>query len=87
MNQQQFVTGAIVTASLVVAFLLGQPDVVLPPLVKVALGATNVALVYWARVSNGSTLMTTVTTPAGVSVTATDPAITVTTAAPEEPAP
>src|SRR3990167_5060657 len=79
MNQQQFVTGAIVTASLVVAFLLGQPDVVLPPLVKVALGATNVALVYWARVSNGSTPMTTVTTPSGVSVTATDPAITVTT--------
>jgi hypothetical protein len=79
MTQQQLVTGAVVTASLIVAFLLGQPDVVLSPPVKVILGALNVALVYWARVSNGGTPMTTVTTPAGVTVTGADPGVTVTT--------
>lgn len=46
------VTIAIVGAGLVVAFLLGQPDVVFSPAVKVVLGAANVLLVYLARVSN-----------------------------------
>lgn len=45
-------TGLVVTASIVVSFLLTQPDVVLTPTVKVALGAANVALVYWARRSD-----------------------------------
>jgi hypothetical protein len=70
MTQQQIVTGLVITASLVVAFMLGQTDVALPPLVKVLLGAANVALTYWARVSNGGTAMTTITTSAPAQVTA-----------------
>lgn len=62
MTRQQAITGAVVTASLVVAFLLAQPDVALPPLVKVLLGAANVALTYWARVSNGGAAVVTTTT-------------------------
>lgn len=61
MTRQQFVTGLVVTASLVVAFLLAQSDVALPPIAKVALGAANVALTYWARVSNGGAAVTTTT--------------------------
>lgn len=50
MNQKT-ITAFIVTASLVVAFLLAQPDVVFGPGMKVILGALNVALTYWARQS------------------------------------
>ncbi len=75
MNQQQLVTGLVISASLIVAFLLAQSDVLLPPLAKVVLGAMNVALTYWSRVSNGGAATTTVTTsaPSGVTVTTTDP--------------
>ena len=50
MTEKQ-ITGLVVTASLVCAFLLAQPDLVLSPLAKVILGAANVALTYWARQS------------------------------------
>ena len=70
MNQTQLVTGLVITGSLVVSFLLSQSDVMLPPIAKVILGALNVALVYWSRVSNG-----------GGNVTST----TVTTTTPKQP--
>jgi hypothetical protein len=61
MTQQNLVTGLVISASLVVAFLLSQSDLVLPPIAKVILGALNVALTYWARVSNGGGTTTTTT--------------------------
>lgn len=73
MTQQNLITGLVITASLVVAFLLGQSDLELPPIVKVALGAMNVALTYWARVSNGGAAVTTLTTSAPTAVTFTPP--------------
>lgn len=62
MTQQSLVTGLVITASLVVSFLLAQSDLVLPPGAKVALGAANVALAYWSRVSNGGAQVASVTT-------------------------
>ena len=61
MTQQNLVTGLVISASLVVAFLLSQSDVTLPPVAKLVLGALNVALTYWARVSNGGGSTTTIT--------------------------
>lgn len=52
---QRLLTGLIVSASIAVAFLLGQTEVVFDPIVKVALGVANVVLVYWARFSDPAT--------------------------------
>ena len=62
MNQQNLVTGLVISSSLIVAFLLAQSDVVLPPIAKVILGALNVSLTYWSRVSNGGGQVTSTTT-------------------------
>jgi len=81
-KQQDLVTGLVISASLVVAFLLSQSDVILPPIAKVVLGAMNVALTYWARVSNGGAPTTTVTTSApGAVVTTSIPPDSTTTSA------
>ena len=44
LTRSQAVAAGILVAQAVVSFLLAQPDVVLPPLVKVALGCSAVAL-------------------------------------------
>lgn len=44
MTRSQLVAGGILVAQAIVAYLLAQPDVVLPPLLKVVLGAAAVGL-------------------------------------------
>jgi hypothetical protein len=44
MTRSQLVAGGILVAQAIVSYLLTQPDVVLPPLIKVALGASAVGL-------------------------------------------
>jgi uncharacterized membrane-anchored protein len=44
MNASQAIALGILVGQAVCAFLLTQPDVTLPPLVKVVIGAMNVAL-------------------------------------------
>jgi hypothetical protein len=43
MTRSQAVAGGILVAQAVFAYLLTQPDVVLPPLVKLVIGALSVA--------------------------------------------
>lgn len=44
MTRSQAVAAGLVVASAILAYLLTQPDVVLPPLAKVVLGALNVGV-------------------------------------------
>lgn len=44
MTRSQFVAGGILVAQAIVSYLLTQPDVAIPPLLKVALGASSVGL-------------------------------------------
>lgn len=44
MTRSQLVAGGVLVAQAVVAYLLTQPDVTIPPLLKVVLGAASVAL-------------------------------------------
>jgi len=44
MTRSQAVAGGVLVAQAVVSYLLTQPDVVLPPIVKVVLGASAVGL-------------------------------------------
>lgn len=51
MNQANAVTVVIVVLSAVIPYLLSQQDVIVPPVVKVALTALNIGLLAFARLS------------------------------------
>lgn len=51
MNRSNAVTVFIVVASAVIPYLLSQQDVIVPPVVKVALTACNIGLLAFARLS------------------------------------
>lgn len=51
MNTSNAVTVAIVVLSAVIPYLLSQQDVVVPPVLKVALTAANIGLLAFARLS------------------------------------
>ena len=51
MNTSNAVTVAIVVLSAVIPYLLSQQDVVVPPILKVALTAANIGLLAFARLS------------------------------------
>lgn len=65
----QTITIAVLVAQAVITYLLAQPEVVIPPLVKVILGAAAVGLTAFARFlpSPGTPVAVTVSGTAGAS--------------------
>lgn len=56
MNKNNAVTTAIVIGSVVIAYLLSQQDIAVPPIAKVVLTGLNLALVTYARLSGTATV-------------------------------
>lgn len=79
-TQTNAITVLLVVASAIIPYLLTQTDVVVPPIIKVILGAANLALVAISRFSNPNA------TPVQVEVTQAVP-VRPATAADEPPTP